>query len=597
MHVLNGGGRQWLLLTILFALGAGSARAQGTMEVFGYASRVGDVGVRTFRKSFDRTYYGYCDHVLELRNGSDEARTVDVILEASHRYAALRMIRRSVVLPPFERRVVSLMQPALYFDNASCRVRVEETGESELVGGVSLGSHGPDRWGRSTGLGGGGGTGGGDVMLAIRPLDPSDLGTFSFSTVDVWGQRLTDITRHWQALARFAGIAVSGSWLNSAAADDAQLLRDYVSAGGRLLVFGADALPADWHATGFKKSAEAEWQEMTLGFGSVLVFKKGVKDRFSSDEKRRVRQVVSKTGEPWRRSWSRVEAHRVFPVVGEISLPLRSTFLMMLVYALLCGPILIWFLGRRNRRIWLIWILPLVSVGTALVVATYGLLREGVTPSVRIDAITYLDQISKRATTLARTGYYCPVSAFGGLSFGREWGLTLMDEITYRDERSLSIDWTERQRLLGWISARIPEYFTMRGVATRNERIRFEHDEARDELSAVNGLGAPIKLLLVRDLNGHVYKAERVKAGAKVLLSREPDVAHERSLAPLLDHYERGWSGRACPAGDEIRGLKPGFYYAELEGAPFAENGLKQTCRESFVSRVWGLWKEAGDEG
>src|SRR5205085_786212 len=113
-------------------------------------------------------------------------------------------------------------------------------------------------------------------------------------------------------------------------------------------------------------------------------------------------------------------ANAAFPVVENDKVPVRSTVMIMLAFVVVIGPVNLIVLSRLNRRTWLLWTIPAISGFTCLLVFVYSLLREGVTPTVRIEAMTMLDQVNRRATTIGTEAFYCPLTPSRGLLFNSE---------------------------------------------------------------------------------------------------------------------------------------------------------------------------------
>ena len=89
-------------------------------------------------------------------------------------------------------------------------------------------------------------------------------------------------------------------------------------------------------------------------------------------------------------------------------------------------------------------------------------------------------------------------------------------------------------------------------------------------------------------------------AGARVVLELAKAQQGPKSGPDLLRGIYS--SNRGITLAEDVirhpaRNLVAGTYWAELAGAPFVENGLKQECHERLSSRVYGIWKELGHEG
>ena len=81
-------------------------------------------------------------------------------------------------------------------------------------------------------------------------------------------------------------------------------------------------------------------------------------------------------------------ANSAMPVVENLKIPTRGTVVIMLAFIVIIGPVNIIYLNRIKRRTWMLWTIPAISFATTLLVFMYSLLREGITPDVRIAGIT-----------------------------------------------------------------------------------------------------------------------------------------------------------------------------------------------------------------
>ena len=68
------------------------------------------------------------------------------------------------------------------------------------------------------------------------------------------------------------------------------------------------------------------------------------------------------------------------PVIENLKVPTRGIILIMLAFIVVIGPVNMIYLSRRNRRTWMLWTIPAISLVTTLLVFVYSLVREGITP-------------------------------------------------------------------------------------------------------------------------------------------------------------------------------------------------------------------------
>src|SRR5262249_55733144 len=114
-----------------------------------------------------------------------------------------------------------------------------------------------------------------------------------------------------------------------------------------------------------------------------------------------------------RRAWDQVGniGYANFPVVESANVPVRSLLSFMLGFVVLVGPVNVYWLSRKNRRIWLLWTVPVFSLLTTFLLFGYVAMTDGWHPHFRGLSITVLDENDQRASTVGWLGYYSPTTA------------------------------------------------------------------------------------------------------------------------------------------------------------------------------------------
>jgi hypothetical protein len=444
-----------------------------------------------------------------------------------------------------------------------------------------------------------------------------------------------DQSTHWLDYSGFDAIVVTSGDLQQAAVRSA--LWKYVECGGALLILGPVKVPASW---GQPQVLVGRWEgretvdpmfgaglvgagvgpgplpaataSMTgrvsllsyhAGFGQCLVSVEPRSNRWTPPHWRHVVESWGKTSLPWRQPLTMAEAHGAFPVVNNLGIPARGLFVVMLLFAVVIGPVNLYVLTRKKRKIWLLWTVPVISILTSAGVLGYMFVSEGWHGHERTEGITFLDQASGRAATLGLVGYYTPLVPRDGLHFGPDTELTPVLEWSRNDKgeprdyqsRSRSptrtIDWSDGQHLAsGWLTARVPAYFLLRKCEVRPERVTVKRGPG-GALTLTNGLGADIRRFWWADAQGNIYTAADVPAGGQTALVRRGErVAPRRSLEGLRQAYERDWLRRSRDLTERPADyLRPGCYIADLDGAPFIEQGLRQAHSRKAYSVVYGI--------
>ena len=408
----------------------------------------------------------------------------------------------------------------------------------------------------------------------------------------------------WLSYSRYDGIVLLRNDLEALerGTADNQAVRtalfQYVESGGCLLVLGGDGsdnqpithLPGHWKRNQETKSGVYVSQG---GFGLCLQ----ISDRDASTWPRETWELVTKswseTGAPYSGERSLQDVNTSLPIVEDIALPVRGLFVLMLLFAIAIGPVNMWLLARWNRRIWLLWTVPVLSLITCLAVFGYMIVAEGWQGRTRVTAFTLLDEKEQRATTLGRSASYSPLTPSDGLHFSPDTEVTLVGMDGSTTAAVCEIDWTQDQHLRrGWMSARVPAHFQLRrSEVKRLERLPLSR-EADGSIHVTNQLGATISKLWLADAKGKVYSADKVNLGQRAALSStgktlpaNPGGGKKRSLYVSTDWAKLGSSLNRTPETY----LVPGTYLAVIESSPFLESGLVGAAMRSTDSYVLGL--------
>ena len=290
------------------------------------------------------------------------------------------------------------------------------------------------------------------------------------------------------------------------------------------------------------------------------------------------------------------DANRVFPVVEKLVVPVRGLFLLMLIFVIVIGPLNLFILSRRKRKIWLLWTVPAISLITCVAVSAYSILSEGWSGKARTAGLTILDESSHQATTIGWSAFYSPLTPGEGLHYGYETELTPQIGSQYSYNRSQaghrSVDWTEDQHLAsGWVSARVPAHFRIRKSEVRRERITLNRGPG-DSLSAVNGLGVDVRDLWLADRDGRIYSVKNLKAGSSAVMALQPNAQAHGIVEELrLAFAGSDWFNLPKWTHSPERLLMPGCYIAATDSSPFIEDGLKDVGSRKNESVIYGIMK------
>src|SRR5262245_15115568 len=618
------------------------------------ATDYGDVSVKVETVSGEGGEYGYAEYRATITNRSaTRARQVTLIIPGDSYSAydtAISEMAGTVEVAAGATVTVSLFQPPLPMNGSGMAVRIDGRSQKESVplnlaalatsGGAYYRSKEP-LW-----------------LLSSQSVDKSGalnqagvLGNVG-ETVENTQTGLTFIRKHtvtgsagrplaewsasWLSYSGYSGVVVNGDDLRSAPAPVQDALWRYVECGGVLLIFGQWTAPQQWQSRQSWLSAqqlpsdeeeEETYQEKAgatpkkpalttapgykpgkndlrhyfVGYGMVIVSGDVDPGRIAGSQWARIIEFwsdshVRRTGDYW--NWNTNAINRMFPVVEELGTPVRGLFLLMLLFAVVIGPVNYIVLARRKKRTWLWWTAPAIAVVASLAAFSYAMLAEGWQASVRAEVMTILDENARRATTVGLTAFYAPLTPRDGRRCSYDTGVAPLlpgrggyyafSASGVTGGASRTIDWTEDQHLAGgWITARVPAHFIVRKSEPRRERLNVRREGSK--IIVVNGLGAEIKQLWWAEPDGRVYTAENLQAGAGASL-KLTDLRTRGEVAGLREAFRSElWDRIKQYPQKPLEVLEAGCYLAKLDSSPFLEEGLRANVARRALTVVYGI--------
>jgi hypothetical protein len=403
-------------------------------------------------------------------------------------------------------------------------------------------------------------------------------------------------SQNWLGYTRYDGILLTATDFVRMPPTLRTTMERFVETGGLLLVFGPVTLPRAWQ----------RWSHLDFGgfsafiggFGVCMV-RDGVSNSagLSQGEAASLVRILKKRLTQLAAKQTPEAANRSFPVISGTGVPVRGMLVLMLLYAIVVGPINLLYLARFERKTWILWTVPVISLVTSGVVFFYAIFGEGFWGvKCRLAGVTYLDENTRRSASLAWLGLYSTLSIGEGLHFQLDTEAT--PQVSRSSYRAASVfrsfDWSKDQNMdEGWVSSRVPIHFRIRNTQHRRERLTLK-PLPNNRLGVVNGLGAHISRLILIDHSGNRYHGASIPPGADIELSGPiTDFIPSNSLRP--DGFFQGFSDdwlslftrtRESAPSDQLRGR----YLAVLDGAPFIETGLPNT-RGDITSTVLGVLK------
>ncbi|MBN1788019.1 MAG: hypothetical protein JW806_06450 [Sedimentisphaerales bacterium] len=391
----------------------------------------------------------------------------------------------------------------------------------------------------------------------------------SDSKIEAWSEQ-------WFTYTPYDGIILTADEMYAAPENIKSALLKYLRCGGSLLILGK------WN--GIKKwqneAQKADSLELYyIDFGICIINEANDVPKWSEQTWKKLNKIAwQPTGEELTRCQDIAAANDEFQIVPTLAIPVRGLFILVLVFAIIIGPVNLIILRKIKKRVWMLWTVPAVSILTSAAVFAYAICTEGLDSNYRNRTITILNQVFNNATTIGINAFYCPLTPRQGLHYDYETELTPIGIDTWRRGSSRVLDWTNDQHLeTGWIMGRVPAYFLLRKGRVTAENINIIPNST-NELLAENHFDDDISKLWYADKNGKIYSAQNISAGTKIKLTLTEKLLSESYQNDTWRNiYSRNWANsydRIIAKPEKY--LRPGTYIAVLEASPFIEQPLKK---------------------
>ena len=378
-----------------------------------------------------------------------------------------------------------------------------------------------------------------------RGYRPSGSATYPEQRFNRWSA--TTLPDRWQGWPVWLTVLSTPAGDHRLSEAQRQAIAQWTQAGGRLLVTQAGQVP--------------EWE--ALGARVALLDKAQLIER--------IRGVWAQRG----------HSPQIVEVPGTGRVPVYGFVTIAVLFALLVGPLNLWWCARRGRRHLLLLTTPALSLVASVVLLAYGLLADGLGVRRVVIQVAALDSATGRAAT------WQAISYFAGLPPSRI-ALDADDQLAIvpRPEASDSFDqpntalvWDAAQQAEGdWIPARANRQLLLATV--RPERRRLQISAAAQGWQVANGFDLPLQRLVWHDGEGRAWHYQGALApGATAPLASG---GSEEPLAVPLTRLSAG-------ALDALQG---GVWTAQFAGPLLPVPGPVATDVEAI--RSWVVGRSAG---
>lgn len=227
-----------------------------------------------------------------------------------------------------------------------------------------------------------------------------------------------------------------------------------------------------------------------------------------------------------------VAPHSTFdiPIPG-IEVPFRSLTLLLVLFAILVGPVNLIFVRRSGRPALLLLTIPAIAFVFSIGLIAYGAAAQGLDVRATSSSVGVLDQRSHHGSSHERRQVFAGLAAGPGLCPGPG---VVVERVA--DE---ALDWSTRREyratydsgltLSGaWLPVRTPTRFSV--SVDRAARGRIDIERTSDGWKATNGLDTRVEVLLFRDFAGDIHEFE-----GPIVAGRSATASADAPDAELLD--------------------------------------------------------------
>jgi hypothetical protein len=562
------------------------------------------------------TSYGYAALPIVLKNTSDAQRKVRIVAagHSTWSYApSFTRVSRSFVLPPNSTFEGTMLRPPAMWPDAPAVIWVNGESKREMVRfgdgrfAADRGWGGPPRPSEAILVGR-------NVPVVVSNALENPASTVYGSTSS-WSTGLAQPIpidtiavdaswpTEWLAYSRFRLIALTEpEWL-SVPGPARSAMREAVSAGLDLWII-TDAEPSrfvpglttaiDVPEAGEHRAAplaDDAARTVSLGLGHVSTIAPN-----RAPPLHLLERLARPSAVGWRSTFSDDDAENILPVMRTEKLPAGRMLGLLIVFALLIGPINIFLVSRMNRRVLLFVTTPALGAAFSVGVLVFGLAHDGVRARVLTRTVTVLDIKGGLATTLAHSAYFAPFTPRDGLRFDDR--TMVIPSMTSgggpAQQAQLTLDLTEGQHFpSGLVRPRVPTHIRFVHVEPRRERLVFTRN-ADGAIMVQNGLGVDVRGVYYLDAAGTLVGTGPLASGAEAAMrpvqvaDREAGNPVHRVMQNIALFDPAVILGRSAEIPD-LRSVPIGGFAALIDGSPFHSHGLDNVREHDAKSLVIGL--------
>jgi hypothetical protein len=278
------------------------------------------------------------------------------------------------------------------------------------------------------------------------------------------------------------------------------------------------------------------------------------------------------------------------PIPGTEKVPVTGFLILAILFAIVVGPLNLWWVRRANARHLFLLTTPALSLATCICLLGFNLAMEGVSLRRVAQQLVYLDNGTQECMTWSKNTYFSGFSVTA-MELSQDTKLLPYDpedaadryRYSYRydsnDRPDLGLDWRHNQAAMGaWIPGRVNRQLVFADASSKQQRLLIAKSGEGWEIT--NGLGVAVTSLTWRDGEGREWHCEETADGARAQLAPGPRASAE--LSQLMNKMADAKNGESTASAIEqllepavqrlyLRTcLSPYSFHAELE-KPFVE--------------------------
>ncbi|HEB52825.1 MAG TPA: hypothetical protein ENI87_06185 [bacterium] len=400
--------------------------------------------------------------------------------------------------------------------------------------------------------------------------------------------RSEDVPRDWRQLTAFPAVMVDG--VTPLDGERQEALRRYAFAGGVVIVAGADRLPAGPLQERMVRldSGIAASGHAGHGFGHLVAIPPLGQDLGAMRARVAALPPLDDALLP-----AAYDLFQEQEIAGLGRAPVTVFVLVILLFAILVGPVNFLVLRRRRQPLLSLVTVPVLGFGTTLCILAYGILHDGFGVRGVVTSCTVLDQVRHEAATVSARTLFAGLAP-SDLAISKDSLLLSLRAASLSRSATDRWQWDgDRERLDGAV---LPSRTVTPLVSLQQGTVRARLTVRRvgDELEVLPDGGIePVGRIVLRDLDGD-YWVGRSAGNAALQLNRVEAAVGEELFRELRERSRKvvlstdvGPRDRQMPAVMSEWGA-PGSYATAVRAAPWIDEHGLDVAYDASAHYVFG---------